>query len=238
MARLTYAQLKSVWLSAAKGTKYDDNTWASLMAAIAEAESGGNSDAINPKDNGGKQTSWGLWQISDGTHAEVSPAWSDPESNAKLAIGKLNSQGLGAWGTYTSGAYKAYLNNATTPATGGTGQAPGTTTAGGRGSGSTINQSAGVGLSGEISSAQNTQSDCAWSISPFSGGGLIQDVLGHPSWCILSWSQVRAIISVGVFVAGGAVALFAAGTLLAATPAGQAVITTTKSALKVGAVAA
>jgi Lysozyme like domain len=112
----TYAQLKGIWLAAAKGTQYDSNEWASLMAAIAEAESGGNADATNPTDNGGTQTSWGLWQISLGNHAEPSPDWNVPAENARLAIGKLDGQGLDAWGTYTSGAYRPFLNEQTTAA--------------------------------------------------------------------------------------------------------------------------
>ena len=119
MAVLSYAQLKGLWLQAAKGTKYDTNTWASLMAAIAEAESGGNPNATNKTDNGGTQTSWGLWQISLGNHVAPSPQWADPAENARLAIGKLNSQGLTAWGTYDSGAYKAYLSGKTAASTAG-----------------------------------------------------------------------------------------------------------------------
>lgn len=93
-----------------------------LMAAIAMAESGGIAGNTNPTDNSGTQTSWGLWQISDGTHG-----WSyggdpyDPVNNARVAIMKLHSQGLGAWGTYTSGAYKQYLKGNVPP---GSGQIP------------------------------------------------------------------------------------------------------------------
>lgn len=115
-AALTYAQLKGLWLDASKGTKYHTNRWASLMAAIAMAESGGRPDALNPSDNGGTQSSFGLWQISNGTHTPPTANWSDPRANAQLAIGKLNSQGLGAWGTYTSGAYKQFLSGKTAAA--------------------------------------------------------------------------------------------------------------------------
>jgi hypothetical protein len=76
-----------------------------IMANIAMAESGGCPTASNNADNGGTQTSWGLWQISDGTH-RILPGWSDPQTNANMAYAKYKSQGLGAWGTYTSGAYK------------------------------------------------------------------------------------------------------------------------------------
>lgn len=110
-APLTYAQLEGVWIQAG-GPK----SLAPLMAAIAEAESGGRPGALNPTDNNGTQSSFGLWQISNGTHTPPSTNWADPLTNAKLAVAKYHSQGLGAWGTYTSGAYKQFLNSSTTPA--------------------------------------------------------------------------------------------------------------------------
>lgn len=112
----TYSQLEQIWIQAASGTQYDTQQWAALMAAIALAESSGDPNSTNPTDNNGTQTSWGLWQISNGDHSQPSPNWSDPVTNAKLAIGKLQSQGLGAWGTYNSGAYKKYYNGSTPPA--------------------------------------------------------------------------------------------------------------------------
>lgn len=101
---LTFAQLESV---AEQGGF--SAAMAPLMAAIALAESSGNPNSTNPTDNGGKQTSWGLWQISLGNHNEPAPNWNDPVENAKLAYGKWKSQGLWAWGTWQSGAYKKYL---------------------------------------------------------------------------------------------------------------------------------
>jgi hypothetical protein len=121
MTVLTYAQLEGAWVQGGGSAAL-----APLMAAIAEAESGGNPNATNPTDNNGTQTSWGLWQISNGTHTAPSPNWNDPVTNAQLAVQKLSSQGLGAWGTYTSGAYKAFLAPGTTPNT--TGLAVGSTT--------------------------------------------------------------------------------------------------------------
>lgn len=120
-ANLSYAQLEGVWDQAAAGTPYAGTnaspvpgaTWDELMAAIAEAESRGNQTAENTTDNSGKQTSWGLWQISLGNHNAPAPNWSDPVENADLAIGKLQSQGLGAWGTYDTGAYKSFLSTST-----------------------------------------------------------------------------------------------------------------------------
>jgi len=106
MTVYTYAELEGLWISAG-----GNRALAPVMAAIAEAESGGNSDAWNPRDTNGLP-SGGLWQINP------APAnWADPAANARDAVAKYKSQGLAAWGTYTSGAYKGYLSNKTTPAT-------------------------------------------------------------------------------------------------------------------------
>lgn len=82
------------------------------MAAIALAESGGNPTAVNPNDNNGTQSSYGLWQISNGTHQPPASNWASPQVNAELAVRKFETQGLGAWGTYTSGAYKNFSSAA------------------------------------------------------------------------------------------------------------------------------
>lgn len=107
---LSYAQLETLWDQA--GGQPD---LAPTMAAIGLAESGGNPNALNPNDNGGKQSSFGIWQISNGTHAAPSPTWNNPATNASLAVAKYKSQGLGAWGTYTSGLYKKFMNGAAVP---------------------------------------------------------------------------------------------------------------------------
>lgn len=110
MARYNYGQLEQLWISAG-GSK----ALAPLMAAIAMAESGGDSEATNPTDNGGTQTSWGFWQVSDGTHNEPVPGILDPLTNAKAAVAKYKSQGLGAWGTYDSGAYRQFYQGGVPP---------------------------------------------------------------------------------------------------------------------------
>jgi hypothetical protein len=107
----SYAQLEGLWINAGGASGL-----APLMAAIAEAESGGCTGALNLTDNGGTQTSVGLWQVSNGTHSYPA-AWATAAGNATEAVAKYNSQGLTAWGTYTSGAYKAFLNGSTTPDT-------------------------------------------------------------------------------------------------------------------------
>ena len=207
---LSYAQLKSVWLSAAQGTQYATNAWASLMAAIAEAESSGNPNSTNPTDNGGTQTSWGLWQISLGNHDEPSPNWNDPVVNAQLAIGKLQSQGLSAWGTYTSGAYKTYLNGATTP------------------DGTGIQGGSAVDAA-QLTAAAAVASNCLWSIPTLGSvisstgggiiGGFIGGITGNPSagvsqlsgsggYCIFSRSEARGLVGAGMLIGGGFIILW------------------------------
>lgn len=116
----SYAQLEQLWDNAG-----GPPSLAPTMAAIAEAESSGNPDAQNDTDNGGTQSSFGLWQISTGTHTPPASNWNDPAENAALAVQKYLSQGLSAWGTYDSGAYQQYLNGANTAPASSTG---GTTT--------------------------------------------------------------------------------------------------------------
>jgi Lysozyme like domain len=182
---ISYGGLKAVWLEASKGTKYHTNQWASLMAAIAEAESGGDPLATNPTDNNGTQTSWGLFQISNGTHSEPSRAWSDPVTNARLAIGKLDTQGLSAWGTYDSGAYKAFISDKTAADPSGVPGGP-----------SAVETSA-------ATSAASTTADCLF---PPGGGLTIPVIPGvyHQSihFCLLSKSEARAVAAVAFLAAG------------------------------------
>lgn len=122
MANLTYSQLEGLWIKNGGSASL-----APTMAAIALAESGGNPNDRNDKDNGGTQSSFGLWQISTGSHTPPASNWADPNENAKLAVGKYKSQGFKAWGTYTSGAYKQFLANGVPPSDPGSLGALGTT---------------------------------------------------------------------------------------------------------------
>ncbi len=88
------SQLASLWTQA--GGPADV---ANLMAAIALAESGGNPRAHNPSGASG------LWQILGLPFA--GNVW-DPLTNARMAVSKYRSQGLGAWEAYTNGAYKNF----------------------------------------------------------------------------------------------------------------------------------
>ncbi len=97
--------LEQLWIAAG-----GDPRVAANMAAIALAESGGIPNAVNPSDNGGTQASWGLWQISNGTHEAPSPAWANPYDNAQMAVQKfVNAKGFSPWGTYGGATYNEEL---------------------------------------------------------------------------------------------------------------------------------
>jgi Lysozyme like domain len=110
----TYAQLEQLWINAG-----GSSATAPVAAAIAEAESSGNSAAVNATDNNGTQTSWGLWQISNGTHNQPVPNILDPTVNAAAAVAKYQASGWSPWGTYSSGAYLPHLANNVPPSSAG-----------------------------------------------------------------------------------------------------------------------
>jgi len=112
--QLTMEQLVGL----AKGAGFSDRE-AVIMAAIAMAESGGNSNARNFKP---PDKSYGLWQIN--MFGSLGPARMkeyglssesqllDPVTNAKAAYAIRKSQGLGAWTVYKTGKYKNHLQAA------------------------------------------------------------------------------------------------------------------------------
>lgn len=181
MTQYTYAQLEQLWINAG-----GSRSLAPLAAAIAEAESSGNSQATNPTDNNGTQTSWGLWQISNGTHGQPVPNILDPSVNAQQAVAKYRAAGgFSPWGTYATGAYKQYMNGSTTPdpnVPGGS-AAPATLT------------------------AAAPDPACAFAV----GGQHLGLVFGHgpslPSACLLKKTEVRAMIGGLLLGIGGLVAL-------------------------------
>lgn len=85
---------------------------ANMMAAIAMAESTGNVGAVSPKNSDGT-VDQGLWQINS-SHTQFDPTKlvTDPLYNAQAAVSVYKSQGLGAWSTYTNGAYQQFLGTA------------------------------------------------------------------------------------------------------------------------------
>jgi Lysozyme like domain len=198
MTTYTYAQLEGLWINAG-GPK----AVAPLAAAIAEAESRGNSAATNPTDNGGRQTSWGLWQISNGTHQQPVPNILSPTVNAQQAVLKYKGAGdqFTPWGTFQTGAYKAFLSPGTTAQTTGL-------------------PSAGA-VVGTSSTTSTTEANCLFGLPPIDLG-----VTSTPEICVLSKSEARGVIGVGLTVAGifitaiGVVLLAAYG--LKGTGAGKA----------------
>jgi len=104
MTVYSYAQLEGLWEQAG-GSK----ALAPVMAAIAMAESGGNSQAYNPSG------ATGLWQILGAVNPADQGNLFNPQVNAKEALLKYKTQGLGAWVTYTDGAYKKYLQGNVPP---------------------------------------------------------------------------------------------------------------------------
>lgn len=112
--RLSVSQMVDL----AKQAGFDENQ-ASIMAAIAAAESSGNPRAHNPV---GRDNSYGLWQIN--MLGNMGPErrrqfgiesneqlW-DPSINAKAAKTIFDQQGFDAWTVYKTGAYKKYLGTA------------------------------------------------------------------------------------------------------------------------------
>lgn len=86
---------------------------ANTMAAIALAESGGRMDATNKNANG--TIDRGPWQInSSWTQFDPQKLLTDPNYSAKAAVAVFKSQGLTAWSTYNSGAYRQFLSGAST----------------------------------------------------------------------------------------------------------------------------
>lgn len=108
MTTYSYSQLEDLWIQAGGSTSL-----APLMAAIAEAESSGNSTAYNPSGASG------LWQIMMPINAQYVPGgeanvW-NPQDNAAAAVAIEKEQGLSAWTTYTSGAYQQFLRSGVAP---------------------------------------------------------------------------------------------------------------------------
>lgn len=80
-------------------------------AAVCMAESGGRADAQNCST--GRECSLGLWQINVWAHPQYDPdrLLSDPDYNARAAREIWDRQGWQAWGAYTAGTYRRYLDD-------------------------------------------------------------------------------------------------------------------------------
>lgn len=100
MANYTYDQLEQLWTQAGGSPNVEQT-----MAAIAEAESSGDPNAVNYNTNGSVDR--GLWQVNSSN--DNSSAMFQPLPNAQEAVAIERSQGLGAWVTFNSGAYQKYM---------------------------------------------------------------------------------------------------------------------------------
>lgn len=117
---LSYSQLEGLWIQAGGSAAS-----APIAAAIALAESGGNPSSHNGNAGTG-DNSYGLWQIN--MIGSMGPArlaefgltsntqLFDPLTNAKAAV-KVSNGGsnFGPWTTYTSGAYRKFLQSGVAP---------------------------------------------------------------------------------------------------------------------------
>lgn len=116
----TYAQLEQIWI--ANG---GSPVAAPIAAAIAMAESGGGANSTNNNSNGTQDR--GLWQINT-VHGAQSTF--DPNANAAAAVAiSSNGSNWSPWATFTSGAYKQYLQSGIAPSSAGS-PAAGTTPVG------------------------------------------------------------------------------------------------------------
>jgi Lysozyme like domain len=103
----SYPELQRLWTQAGGSPAL-----APIMAAIALAETHGNPNAHHVTR---REDSRGLWQINVRAHPQFAHAnLYDPNVNAQAAVAVYRSQGLGAWSTYTSGAYQSYLGDSST----------------------------------------------------------------------------------------------------------------------------
>lgn len=103
MTNYSYSQLETLWID-----NGGNKAAAAIAAAIAMAESGGDSTAVDNDANG--TTDRGLWQINS-THGAQSTF--DVNANAKAAISiSNNGTNWQPWTTFVSGAYKKFLSGA------------------------------------------------------------------------------------------------------------------------------
>jgi hypothetical protein len=140
MATYSYAQLKQLWIQNGGNPAAAD-----IAAAVALAESGGDSSASNTNSDG--STDRGLWQINS-VHGALSTF--DITGNVKAAIQVSNNgKNWSPWVTYVSGAFRKFLSPTTAASTG---PLPaGTTSASGIG----IPGVGGISVSGLVTSAVN-----------------------------------------------------------------------------------
>lgn len=190
MTQLSYQALESLWTS-----NGGPAALAPTMAAIAIAESGGNPSSLNDNASTGDY-SVGLWQINyygsmmSGRTAQFgspSALRASPTAQARAAVAIYNEQGLKAWSTYSSGAYRQYLNGA---------DYTGSDSAGG---------ASGGGSSGGVTPAADITQDCLI--------GFNLPVAGQT--CIITQRQAQQTMGI-LLITGGALVGLVGAIILAA----------------------
>lgn len=80
-----------------------------IAVAVALAESGGDTNAINHANSNGTQD-FGLFQINSIHHDLLSTGqWSNPADNARMAFSVWHGQNWQGWSTYNNGKYLLYM---------------------------------------------------------------------------------------------------------------------------------
>lgn len=181
MTTYTYAQLEGLWTGAGGSA-----TLAPLMAAIAMAESGGDSTAKNSTPCGSGSYATGLWQICMPLNSQYVPGGdaTNPQSNAAGAVAIVKAQGLTAWTTYSSGAYKQFYNSTTAP--------------------QAVAGSAATTAATTTAASSNCDDSCLWCLA-LPGLSSLPLIGGSFQSCILRKTEARAMIGAGLLLAGGTV---------------------------------
>ena len=215
MTQYSYAQLEALWIQNGGSAQT-----APMAAAIAMAESGGNSNSHSGTDD------WGLWQINKG-----GPAMLDPVANVRTAI-QMSQNGMNwrpwctayadsACGT-RGGAYLGagapfhkFLSGATPPAAlttelTGTGTSP---------SGSNAT------LTAFTAGQTGSDNDCLLKLPELGGGSLgpipLPSLGGN---CLFNRAQGRAVVGALSLAGGSLIMLVGVGFLLAGTRTGRQIL--------------
>ena len=124
MAVLTHAQLEELWLTAG-----GSEATADTAAAVAQAESGGNTAKINntahpdlagyhpPAPGNLPEYSVGLWQINELAHPQYTTTQLlTPVGNVNAAVAISDGgASFSAWSTFKNGDYRQFLTSGGTP---------------------------------------------------------------------------------------------------------------------------
>lgn len=214
MTQFTFAQLEGLWIQAGGDPRY-----AGIAAAVAMAESGGDSQALGHNPG---STDVGLWQINGPGGGDLK--FLDPLTNVKEAI-RQSHNGVdwrpwctaysdGACGTKGGGYSLSNSPAGTQLRKYGANVPPNFSPV----SGAPTNP--GSGGSGGVHSSYNAQT-CAWGIdlgtfsTPQSFFGFkIPAVSAKAGFCILSKTQVRALLGGMLIGAGTMVGLWGVGVLV------------------------